>query len=357
MSAHTSLIPELEEVVEHGSSERRAETLKRITAFFVDGASRFNEDHVRLFDDVFGRLIAEIESKARAELSEQLAPVGNAPTTVVRQLAHDDDISIAGPVLSQSHRLDESDLVDIARTKSQAHLLAISSRAGIAEPVTDVLVSRGDTAVMQRVVENQSSRLSEGSFSTLVDKAENDGALAEKVGLRPDIPPRLFGDLLLKAPDVVQQRLFATARSETQAEFRRVLAKASTEIGAKSAPPDYSVAQQAVEALRQAGKLDEAALVDFAKQNRHQETVAALASLCAVPIEVVNRLMNGDRPDPVLILCKAAGWGWPTVKAIIAARNGGGGASSQALDSAYANFERLSPATAQRVMRFWQVRR
>ena len=357
MSSHASLIPELEEVVEHGSSERRAETLKRITAFFVDGASQFNEDHVRLFDDVFGRLIAEIESKARAELSEQLAPVGNAPTTVVRLLANDDDISIAGPVLSRSHRLGESDLVEIARTKSQAHLLAISGRAGIAEPVTDVLVRRGDTAVMQRVVENPSSRLSEGSFSTLVDKSENDGALAEKVGLRPDIPPRLFGDRLLKATDAVQQRLFATARSETQAEFRRLLTKASRDIGTKSAPPDHSGAQQAVDSLRQAGQLDEAALVDFAKQNRHEEAAAALSSLCAVPIEVVDRLMKGDRPDPVLILCKAAGWGWPTAKAIIAARNGGNGASSQALDSAYANFERLSPATAQRVMRFWQVRR
>ena len=69
MSAPASLIPELEEVIQHGSPERRAETLKRITAFFLDGASRFNEDHVRLFDDVFGRLIAEIEAKARAELS------------------------------------------------------------------------------------------------------------------------------------------------------------------------------------------------------------------------------------------------------------------------------------------------
>ena len=67
--------------------------------------------------------------------------------------------------------------------------------------------------------------------------------------------------------------------------------------------------------------------------------------------------MGGDRPDPVLILCKSAGWGWPTVRAIIMARPGGKGASSQALDAAYSNFERLSPATAQRVVRFWQVRR
>jgi uncharacterized protein (DUF2336 family) len=358
MSAQTSLIPELEEVVEHGTSERRAEALKRITAFFLDGASRFNEDHISLFDDVFGRLIVEMEPEVRAELSHQLAPVGNAPATVVRQFARDDDISIAGPILSQSRRLGEFDLVDIAKTKSQAHLLAIAGRSGIREPVTDVLVSRGDTRVVRRVVENQTSRLSEVTFSKLVDQAADDEVLAEKVGLRPDIPPRLFRHLLLKAPEVVQQRLFATARpDERKAEIHRVSANLSSENGATSGPRDYSAAQQAVGALRQAGKLDETAIVDFAQQQRHEEAVAALASLCAVPIEVVDRLTNGERPDPVLILCKAAGWGWPTVKAIISIRNGGKGATSQALDSAYTNFERLSPAMAQRVMRFWQIRR
>jgi hypothetical protein len=30
--------------------------------------------------------------------------------------------------------------------------------------------------------------------------------------------------------------------------------------------------------------------------------------------------------------------------------------SSQSLDAAYSNFEKLAPATAQRVVRFWQVR-
>jgi uncharacterized protein (DUF2336 family) len=349
-----SLIPELEDVIQHGSPERRAETLKRITAYFLDGAGRFNEDHVRLFDEVFSRLIAEIETKARSELSNRLAPVGNAPAEVVRQLAKDDDIAVAGPVLTQSPRLAETDLLNIAQTKSQAHLLAISARRGIAEPLTDVLVRRGDREVVHSVADNRDARISNDSFSTLVDRAGSDGVLAEKVGLRPDIPPRLFRDLLLKATEVVQQRLFASAKPETQAEIRRVLAKISHEVAAKAAPRDYSAAQRTVEALKREGKLNEAALVDFAGRGQYEETVAALASLCAVPIEVVDRLMGGDRPDPVLILCKSAGWGWPTVKTIIMARTGG--TSSQGLDTAYANFERLSPTTAQRVMRFWQLR-
>src|SRR5215510_3851867 len=107
MSASPSLIPELEEVIQNGTPERRAETLKRITAYFLDGASRFNDDHVRLFDEVFSRLITEIETKARSELSQRLAPVGNAPVDVVRTLAKDDDIAVAGPVIKQSSRLAE----------------------------------------------------------------------------------------------------------------------------------------------------------------------------------------------------------------------------------------------------------
>ena len=83
--------------------------------------------------------------------------------------------------------------------------------------------------------------------------------------------------------------------------------------------------------------------------------VASLELLCKVPIDVVDRLMSGDRPDPILILCKAASWGWPTARAVILSRPHFK-SSSTGLDNAFSNFERLSSATAERVMRFWQAR-
>src|SRR5271165_6150185 len=86
-SSLASLIPELDDVVRHGSSARRTETLQRITSLFVGGAGQFNDDHVQLFDDVFTRLIGEVDAAARAELSHRLAPVGNAPREAVRRLA------------------------------------------------------------------------------------------------------------------------------------------------------------------------------------------------------------------------------------------------------------------------------
>jgi uncharacterized protein (DUF2336 family) len=355
MAAIASLIPELEEVVQNGSPQRRAETLKRITNLFVEGATRFNDAHVDLFGDVFGRLIEEIETKARSELSRRIAPIGNAPRGLVRRLANDDDIAVAGPVLMRSDRLGEPDLIEIAQRKSQAHLFAISGRSGIGEAVTDVLVRRGDREVVRSVANNRNARISDGAFTSLVKRADDDGVLAEKVGLRADIPPHLFRDLLVRATDVVQKRLLAAARPETQAEVRRVLAKISKE-AAGSASRNYAAAQEVIRELHDAGQLDEASLIKFADGARFEETVAALSALCAVPIDVVDRLMTGDRPDPVLILCKAVGFGWQTVRAVINTRAGAKPVSNQALDAAYANFEKLSPSTAQRVVRFWQVR-
>jgi uncharacterized protein (DUF2336 family) len=356
MSASASLIPELEDVIQHGSQDKRADTLKRIATLFVDGAPTFNEDHIGLFDDVLCRLVVEIEAKARAEMAQTLAPVANAPAALIRKLAHDDDIAVAGPVITKSTRLEEPELVELARTKGQAHLAALADRKDIGEAVTDVLMRRGDSEVMHNVAKNQSARLSEGGFSALVKRAEGDSDLAEKVGHRPDIPPHLFRDLLVRATAVVQQRLLQAAKPETRAEIQRVLDKVSKEFVAAAPARDYTAAHRAMIAMHQAGTLDENSLGEFARDKKFEETVAALAVLCGVPIDTADRLMAGDRPDPILILCKAAGYDWDTARAIILARPTPKGTSNQSMEAAFGNYEKLSPSTAQRVVRFWQVR-
>jgi uncharacterized protein (DUF2336 family) len=354
-AAAQSLIPELEEVVQHGTAARRAETLRRVTTLFLNGAEHFGDEHVALFDDVIGFLIDEIEAKALAELARRIAPVPNAPPEVVQRLAANDDITVAGPVLAQS-RLDEADLKFIAETKSQAHLLAMSTRLGITETLADILVSRGDQEVARSIAGNQQARLSADALATLVNRAGNDSVLAEKVGLRTDIPPRLFRQLLMQATDVVQKRLLARAKPGTQAEIRKVLDQVSQEVATKAAPRSFAAAMQTVRALHQQRPLTEADVLEYAKAGKYDETIAALAMMCSVPVEVVDRLMGGERYDPVLILGRSAEFSWDTVRAIITAKRGAKGTSTQAVEVAKENFDRLSAATAQRVVRFWQVR-
>src|SRR5262249_6934179 len=151
MSVHALLLPELDDLIRRGSPQRQAKTLERVTTFFLDGASSFNKDHLQLFDLVLTRLIDCMERKARTELSFRLAPLGNAPVEAVRRLARDDSIAVAAPVLKYAARLSETDLIDVIQTKDQGHLLAISARPGLAEPVTDRLLRRGNQGVPRRL--------------------------------------------------------------------------------------------------------------------------------------------------------------------------------------------------------------
>ena len=61
MAVPVSIIPELEDAIQHGSPERRVLMLERIANLFIDGAEGFGEDVVGLFDHVLSCLIEEIE--------------------------------------------------------------------------------------------------------------------------------------------------------------------------------------------------------------------------------------------------------------------------------------------------------
>jgi uncharacterized protein (DUF2336 family) len=357
MVARESMIFELEEAIQCGSSGKRAETLRRVTDLFIKRAYQLNNEHIELFDDIIGRLAAEIETKARAELARRLAPIDNAPVKVIHGLARDDEITVAAPVLVRSKRLDETDLVDIAKTKSQAHLLAISSRRPLGAAVTDVLVNRGDDDVLFNVASNSTANFSEGSFATLVERAEKDGTLATRVGERTDIPPQLFHKLIVQASELVQNRLLITATPEMRTEIQRVLAKVSHEISPDTpVSHNFVAAQRLMLMLHHAGTLGEAELHDLAKSKRYEETVAALSLLCAMPIDIVDWLMNGDRIEPLLILCKAVGFEWSTTRAVIQVRQGVRRTSAKEVADSCDDFNKLSYSTARRVVRFWQGR-
>ena len=323
----------------------------------LSDANQLNEEQIGVFDDVLGHLIQRIETKALAELSTRLAPVDNAPIEVIRKLARHDEISVAGPVLTESARLTEGDLIDIAQTKSQGHLLAISGRAQLNETVTDVLLNRGNRDVASRLASNSNARFSENGFEILVKAGEGDEGIAEKIGLRLDVPLRLLRQLLLRATEAVRNRLLSLSNSENHEEIRRVLATITNEVSHEvTAPRDFAKASQLVLLMHRNNQLNEAALLDFANTRKYEETVAALSLLCGASIEIIKTLMKGARPDGLLIPCKAAELKWPTVCAILKSRFAHHSMPEQEIAQCRTAFIALTKATAQRALRFWQIR-
>src|ERR1700716_3234949 len=114
MTIARSLIPELDQIVRHGDPRRRAEAARRITELFLPGAATFRSDHVHLFDGVLIDLVPHTDLAARADLAERLSLLANAPRALVGQLAQEDEIAIAGPLLRRSPVIDAKILLEIA---------------------------------------------------------------------------------------------------------------------------------------------------------------------------------------------------------------------------------------------------
>jgi len=109
MRTSTSLISELEDVLQRSSGDKCAYLLRRVTDLFL-AASQFDET-VELYDDIFERLIDHIETKVLIELSERLAPIDHAPPNTIYRLARNEKIEVAGPVLEHSTQLDDTALL------------------------------------------------------------------------------------------------------------------------------------------------------------------------------------------------------------------------------------------------------
>lgn len=365
-NAQRSIVDEVESAINVGSAEKRLETIKRVTDLFLTSAGSYNSEQVELFDNVLERLIKTIELRAiadvsariaLAEMSEQLAPIAQAPPSVIRHLARHDEITIAAPVLTESARLSENDLIEIANTKSESHLLAISGRWWLKEIVTDALLARHYPSVSRRIVSNPGARVSAAGFAIVIAQAETDPDLAVEAGIRIDLPAALRDRLLRNATEAVRARLLSRAPPHLFEEIRTAIAAVAA--GAEhemSRVRDFTTAGRFVKLLSENGELNEATLSGFAKQRKYEETVAALAQLSKSTIEVVRPLMQSLRDDGVLIPCKVAELSWETTAAILESRYSSGSMGPAELAKAKSQFAKLTGENARRLLRFWQVR-
>ena len=365
-TAQLSIIDEVESAIRIGSPEKGLETARRVTDLFLSSAGSFDDEQIALFDDVLERLIGTIELRAiadmgarvaLAEISAQLAPIAQAPPSVIRRLANNDEIRIAGPVLQESARLDDDELVKIASSKGEPHLLAVAGRWWLKEIVTDALLARRYPSVSRRLAANPGARVSGDGFAIIVGQAESDPELAVSLGVRVDLPSDLRRQLLRSATDAVRTRLLSRAPPHLFEEIQSAIAAVTVGVEREmSGVRDFEGAKRAIANLKASGQLNEAMLLGFARQRRYEEAVAALAALSGSTVEVIRPLMQSLREDGLLVPCKAAQLGWETTAAVLESRFATGAMKPADIARAQNNFARMTAENARRTLRFWQVR-
>jgi uncharacterized protein (DUF2336 family) len=357
MTIATSLVPGLDDIVTGTDPKRRTEAARRVADLFFQDAATLRPRQVELLDEILIDLVPTAELITRAELAERLSLFDNAPRALVGQLARENELLVAGPLLRRSPVLDKQLLLEIAEAKGQGHLLAMSERAALSPELTDVMLRRGDRDVVRRTAGNNGAMFSESGYSELIKRASQDGVLTITVGQRNDLSDERLKQLLAGSLDVVRRRLFDVVKPERQAAIKQAVAELTGAPARLESKRDFVQAQRTILALHESGNLTEAALLNFAKAYRHEESIAALSAMSGVKIATLDNLISGDRHDPILIVGKAIGLEWATVRALILLRLGPNRTPAPVdIENARVNFVRLMPSTAERVVGFWKTR-
>ena len=346
-------LEDLNDAITRGSIESRAKALWHATDVLVEG--EFSEDEIRVFGEVIGRLADEIEQAARAELSRRLAHSDNAPPKVVRMLAFDDSIEVAGPILQFSPRLDCKSLVDNVRTKSQPHLLAIARRPTVPVEVTDELVTRGNQEVVQSVVANDGARFSDFGFHQMVRRSETDSALAEQVGLRREIPRHMFRQLVAKASNDVRRKL-TRERPELAVDIQASVNNAAGKLNSRFGPgqASYLALKQAVTHEHRCGRLNEKSILTYALAHKSEEAVVGMSLLCSLPSDVVEQALVLNNRDMILVLSKALEFSWDTAMSLLFLGAENHRISANELDGLKAEFKRADVRMSRGILDIYQ---
>jgi uncharacterized protein (DUF2336 family) len=342
-----TLLAELEVSLPERPSSQRFTMLRKLTDLFLAGESHSDES-IHLFDELMTRLIEQIERQALIELSNKLAPSKRAPPGIIGRLSRHDDIEIAEPVLAQSSVLTDRDLAQIAKTKSQAHLHAIAGRALLSEPITEILVERGDAKVAGKVAGNAGARFSRWSLTKVVQRAEEDGSVAVAVANRIDLPADLLDQLVRKATTVVQQRLMANSRPEVRQRISQVLAIVSDRVARSTAPSrrgGRNLAKKDAAQLR-------ARISQCTEVRNINGLIDALATLAELPVRAVAKLVDVRSGEALVALGKACGIGWPDLKKAVSVLMPADAAARKASGALFEIYAALSAADAQRAVQF-----
>jgi uncharacterized protein (DUF2336 family) len=357
MNTPCALIDELEGALANAEISRRANVLERVTDLFVAHSGQLSDSQILLFDDIMVRLLHEVDDKSREKVGRHVVQMETAPPGVIRELALDNSIIIAGPILTGSDQIHADVLVESAMTKSQDHLLAISKRRQLPESVTDVLVERGNHQVVVSTTENSGASFSEFGYTALVGRAEDDHDLAASVWKRPDIPRQHLLTLFTAASEAVQRELQAINPRKAD-EIRALVWRASDELQCRSrhVSPEYLAARAHVELLQEFQSLSESRLQAFATANRFSETTIALSLMCDVPVAIVKRAITHSHCDQLLVLTKSIGVSFDTVKAILSMQTKEKDGICSDLEEISASFSKLSQETARKTLQYYRLR-
>lgn len=338
--------------------------LKRLADVVSLPGSRVNAFERSVTGDLLVEMLRLATPAERRRVAERLAPLSELPSSLARMLLRDTP-DVASPLIEHCASLTDADLAACARDTGEEHRFLIASRRGVSEVVAEALLDFGETPVVEALLRNTTSRLSQPAVEMVVSLTRTEPSLLAHLLRRPELRPSgAYVMFWWCGPDdrrTILQR-FAVSRE--------VMQEVSEDVFRMAAADNWSdpVARKALQFIerRQRNRAAiekspydslEDAIAAAARQGMSREIAAEIAFLSGVKPLTGAKIMGDRGGEPLAILCKATGLDrqyltglWRSMRR---PESQSDGTVHPDWERVQTTFEMLAVDRAQTVLRYW----
>ena len=304
------------------SSDGRRALVEAIGSLSLNEGSKLTDRERGLMFDILGHLVHETEMSVRRTVSACLAELPDAPRDLIRLLAND-DIEIAYPVLTNSGVLQDEDLIEVIRHRTQEHQLAITIRSSITEQVSDALVETGNENVIRSLLKNTEAKISRSTMEYLVEQSKRIDSFQEPILHRRELDPELVRKMFAWVSTALRQYIvddWDLDAATVDNLLERVTAR-EVQAAAYDAR-ELSKTQQLTENLEAAGKVTPEVMLGVLREGEVALFIAMFTKFTALDETFVRRMLFEHGGNALAIACKAGGVGKAIFASIFALTRG-----------------------------------
>ena len=340
------------------SSDKRRDLLREVTDAFLEDPTRHNDKERDHFGAILGLVATQMDTAVRQHLAAKFADIPSAPANLVRQLAND-EFSVAKDVLAKSSALSDEDLIAIARSQAQDKLQVIACRPAVSEIVSDAIVENGHDDVVLTLVNNAGAKLARSTFHRVVERSETSAILQAPLIGRADLPADMLQDMFTFVSAELRSKVLQKLDNLPREVIDRAFADAAKEFntGVREMKAADRKAMVFVSEMVSKKRLTEALICQLVQSKQTVELIHAFARLADIDVQTSRRIITARNVEGVAIVCKASRFERSTFSTIAVFLEQQGEGKAKNVHELVEIYDRVPAEAAQRVMRFWRVRK
>lgn len=335
------------------AQESRKTLLDNMADLFLAPSGRLSERERALMTQIIEKLLFDAEIEIRTALAERLSDSEAAPPELIALLAND-EIAVARPILLNSPLLQDAELVEVVKHRSQEHRLAVAMRQGLSSLVADALVDNADTHVIEALISNHDASLSRQAIDYLVEESRRVDRFQEPLLRRPDLPPDLAHRMFWWVSAGLRQAILL--RHDIDENLLDDLLETSTQslLSAERQPLE---AEKLADRIAERSTLSERYVIQNIRGGHVGAAIAGLAKLADIDNGTARRILLDPGGEPLAACCKVAGFSRPGfASAYLLSREAhehGRVTAASALEEILQLYDRLTIKQARGALRFW----